>query len=139
MKEAPQPQVTSKVPRILCELFVYGVEDEKPIIKENLEELQKQLDKTRRNRNKIRVCFYIDKGEKSVEEKIEWFKENGKCKYFIPMHGVKEIKKGFITETLKKIRTFENSFNSLKKSNIKMFGKNNLKSEKIQEAEVVEE
>ncbi len=138
MSEKDQVQVTSKVPRILCELFVYGTEEQKPIIKENLDELQKQFNKARRNKNKIRVCFYIDKGEKTVAEKLEWFKENGKCKYFIALEGIKPIKKGFVSEVMGKIRTFENSFNSLKASNILMFGRNEESSASLEEAEILE-
>ena len=132
MSEKDQVQVTSKVPRILCELFVYGTEEQKPIIKENLDELQKQFNKARRNKNKIRVCFYIDKGEKTVAEKLEWFKENGKCKYVIALEGIKPIKKGFVSEVMGKIRTFENSFNSLKASNILMFGRNEESSASVE-------
>ena len=138
MTEQDQVKITSKVPRILCELFVYGTEEQKPKITENLEELQKQFNKARRNKNKIRVCFYIDKGEKTVSEKLEWFKENGKCKYFIALEGIQPIKKGFVTEITGKIRTFENAFNSLKSSNIMMFGLNEEPSSSIQEAEIIE-
>jgi hypothetical protein len=69
------------------------------------------------------VLWYIDKGEKDVEEKITWFKENGKCKYFIALDGTKEIPKDFVKLLLKKIRTFETSFNSLIASDIRVFGK----------------
>lgn len=134
---AEAPNVTSKVPRILCELFVYGIEADKPKIKDTLEELQRQMDKARRNKHKVRVCYYLDKGEKNLQEKLEWFKENGKCKYFIEIDGTKKISKDFVKDTLVKIRVFENSLKSIKSANIKIFGRSEPPSP-ISEAEVVE-
>lgn len=123
--EAQPVKVTTKVPRILVELFVYGVEKDKNIIKERLDELQKQMGKARKNLHKVRILWYVDKGEMSVQEKIEWFKENGKCKYFMAIDGTSEIPKEFIKNILKKIRTFETSFKSLRSSEILVFPKKN--------------
>ena len=81
--------------------------------------------------------WYIDKGEKSVDEKIQWFHENTDCKYFMILDGIKKIDKNFVKENLQKIKTFENSFNSLKSSNIEIFG-NKRNKNGIQDAEVIE-
>ena len=133
-----QPTVTTKVPRILCEIFVHGVESEKLICKGILDELQKQMDKARRNKNKIRVCWYIDNGEKDDQEKLEWFKENGKCKYFVILNAKSKVSKDYIKELLQRIRTFVNSFNSLKGFNVNIFGAPTRKQEEeIEEAQIV--
>lgn len=132
-----QVEPKMKVPRILCEIFVYGTENEKPKIKKILEELQTQMNKARRNRHKLRVCFYIDKGELSVEEKLEWFSKEGKCKYFKVLNADSKIDKDFVRNVLDKIRIFENSLNSLKKSEIKIFGLKQ-KEDEIEEAKIVD-
>lgn len=138
MENTPAPaEAKMKVPRILCELFVYGIEDEKPKIKAILEELQNQMNKARRNRNKIRVCYYMDNGQLSREEKLEWFKNEGKCKYFKTLSAESKIHKDFIRDILKKIRSFENSLNSLKQSDIKVFGSKNTDNN-IEEAIIVD-
>jgi hypothetical protein len=127
-----------KVPRILCEIFVYGTEDEKPKLKNLLDDLQIQMNKARRNRNKLRVCFYIDKGELSVQEKLEWFSKEGKCKYFKVLNADSKIDKNFIRDVLGKIRNFENSLSSLKKSNIKILGLKEKKEDEIEEAKILD-
>jgi microsomal dipeptidase-like Zn-dependent dipeptidase len=136
-KNEEEPTVTSKVPRILCEIFVYGLEDDKKKIHLNLSELQKQMEKTRRNKHKIRVCYYLDKGEKSLQQKMEWYKAHGKCKYFVAIQGTEPIAKDFVKNTLSQIRLFENSFKSMKAANIRMFGKSN-NPDGIEEAQEVE-
>lgn len=133
-KEPKKVEAKMKVPRILCELFVYGTEDQKPKIKSILDELQNQMNKARRNKHKIRVCFYVDKGELSVEEKLEWFKKEGKCKYYQVLNADTKVSKDYVKEVLNKIRIFENAFKSLKSSEIKVFGK----SEYIEDAKIVE-
>jgi hypothetical protein len=129
------------VPRVLLEIFIYGEESNKVKIAKNLDELQVQLAKSRKNRNKARLMYYLDKGEKTVEEKIEWFTLKAKCKYFIAIDGTKLVAKDFIKSKLQKIRTFENSFNSLKSSNINILGmkaEENSSNDGIQNAEIIE-
>ena len=133
----PQVEAKMKVPRILCELFVHGTEEERPKLKSILDELQNQMNKARRNKHKIRVCFYIDKGELSVQEKLEWFAKEGKCKYFQVINAETKIGKDYIKEVLNKIRIFENAFKSMKASDIKIFGRKD-EEEAIEEAKVID-
>lgn len=128
---------SQKVPRILFEIFVYGIEKNKGKVKNTLEELQRQIDKARKNKNKIRVLWYMDNGEKSDNQKKEWFLENGNCKYYKILDGTNEISKTYISDCLKKIRTFESSLMSLKKSDIKIFGKTENKTQ-IEEATLID-
>lgn len=133
------PKVKETVPRILLEIFLYGEEKDKKKIRSTIEELSKQLNQARGNKNKCRVLWYLDNGEKSIDEKIEWFHENTNCKYFIELDGTKKIEKNFMKDSLQKIRTFENSFNNLKSSGIKIFGKHkNSKNNNIKDAVEVE-
>lgn len=136
-EKSQQIEAKMKVPRILCELFVYGTENEKHKVKAILQELQNQMNKARRNKHKIRVCYYMDNGELSSQEKLEWFKREGKCKYFKVLNAESKINKDFIRDVLNKIRTFENSLESLKVSDIKIFG-SKIKEDNIEEAKIVE-
>lgn len=138
MKEKQQQvEAKMKVPRILCELFVYGTEEEKSTMKDMLDELQNQLNKARRNKHKIRVCYYIDKGELSNSEKLDWFSKEGKCKYYVAINTKTKITKDYVKDILNKIRIFENAFKSLKSSEIKMFGVKEEKS-KVEEATLID-
>jgi hypothetical protein len=125
------------VPPILCELFVHGTEEEKPKLKKILDELQIQMDKARRNKHKIRVCWYIDKGELSESEKIDWFSKEGKCKYYKVITVKTKVSKDFVKDLLNKIRIFENAFKSLKGSEINIFNLIKSKNEP-KEATVIE-
>ena len=122
-------KVKENVPRILFEIFLHGEEKDKEKIGRTIKLFETQLNKARSNKNKCRILWYIDKGEKSVDEKIQWFHEN--------TDGIKKIDKNFVKENLQKIKTFENSFNSLKSSNIEIFG-NKRNKNGIQDAEVIE-
>jgi hypothetical protein len=135
--EKKEVEAKMKVPRILCELFVYGTEGDKSAMKEMLEELQNQLNKARRNKHKIRVCYYIDKGELSESEKLDWFAKEGKCKYYVAINPKTKITKDYVKDILNKIRIFENAFKSLKSSEIKMFGTKEVKS-KVEEATLID-
>ena len=130
-------KVKENVPRILFEIFLHGEEKDKEKIGRTIKLFETQLNKARSNKNKCRILWYIDKGEKSVDEKIQWFYENTDCKYFMILDGIKKIDKNFVKENLQKIKTFENSFNSLKSSNIEIFG-NKRNKNGIQDAEVIE-
>lgn len=113
-------KVKQKSPRILLELLVYGTEDNRPKIQSMLDEIQVQLNKARKNRNKVRLLWYIDKGEKSIDEKKEWLIENANCKYFVFTPEDNKVSKTYIRDLLQKIRLFENAFNSLKSSDIQL-------------------
>ena len=133
------PKVKEDIPKILLEIFLYGEEKDKKKIRTVIEDLSKQLNQARTNKNKCRVLWYLDNGEKSVQEKLQWFDKNTNCKYFIALDGTKTIKKNFIKDSLQKIRIFENSFNNLKSCSIKIFGKHDFsKKDSIKNTELFE-
>jgi len=111
------------IPRILLEVFLYGEEKDKEKIKHTIDDLQRQLNQARANKNKARILWYIDNGEKSPFEKIEWFYKNTNCKYFIILDGTVKVDKAYLKNTLQKIRTFEYSLSTLKSANIFIYGK----------------
>lgn len=131
---------TAKVPRILLEILVAGEESQKKQIKSLLDSIQSQMNKARRNKNKVRVLWYIDNGEKSQEEKNAWLVENANCKYYVLLKHDSKIDSSYISNLLKKIRSFEQSFASMKAANIRVKGmKETSKNSSIDDAVVVEE
>ena len=67
----PTPNVKETVPKILLEIFLYGEEKDKKKISSSIEELSKQLNQARANKNKCRVLWYLDNGEKNLD--AYWF------------------------------------------------------------------
>lgn len=126
-----QMDVKQKVPRILLEIFVFGTEENKPAIKRLNDNLQEQMSKQRKNKNRVRILWYIDKGEKTIEEKKQWLEENANCKYFIyATDGEKySIPSDFVRSTLIKIKKLEDAIESMKTSKIIISKKKPVKDE----------
>ena len=105
-------QVTEKAPRVLIEFLVYGVEEEKPKIKPMLDDLQNQL--YNHKKGKLgRILWYIDAGEKTVEEKKEWLKENARAKYYIILEGY-NLPKDYAKSVFLKIKKLEDAIDNAK-------------------------
>lgn len=120
MSELNTQVQTPTTPKILLEFFVFGTEDKKKQVKKLNEELQKQMDSHRKTRNRCRVLWYMDKGEKTPEEKKEWFMENAKCKYYIFANDGEtfHVSNDFVVKTLEKVKKIEDAIVSLKKAGI---------------------
>ena len=127
---------TEKVPRILLEILVHGVEKDKKRIHECLTDINSQMQKSRSNKHKARILWYIDKGELTQEEKEKWLIENSNCKYYCFIEPLAGVGKKFVSETLSKIRALENSIKSVKAANI-MISKKKPEPD-IEEAKIIE-
>lgn len=114
--------MTDKAPKILLEILVYGVESEKPKIKKMLDNIQEQLSKTKYGK-KARVLWYIDKGEKTDEEKKQWLIDNANCIHYIFTNQNHTVTPTFVKDTVLRIKNFHKALTVLKNSNIK-FSKN---------------
>ena len=114
--------VKTSVPRILFEILLYGDESNQKFNARISNELQEQFNKQRRNKNKARALWYIDKGEKSEEEKIEWLLKNSYCKYYVilNLNDLHLLTKGYVKLHLDKIRTLENAVLGIKSLQIKV-------------------
>ncbi len=114
--------VTEKAPRVLLEIFVMGVEEDKPKIKKMNDELQAQMAK-HRNGKRARILWYVDKGEKTEQEKIQWFMENCRSKYniFAPTKTY-SVKPDFVQSALIAIKKMEDSIDTAKKMGIARTG-----------------
>tara|TARA_R110001599_G_C12211952_1_gene656633 strand:+ start:911 stop:1321 length:411 start_codon:yes stop_codon:yes gene_type:complete len=114
-----QPE-EKNVPKILLEFLIYGTDEDKPLVTKALDELQKQQSNSRAATKRMRILWYMDKGEKTPDEKKAWFERNRKCKYFKFIEPPYEIPKNFVKDCLQKIRLCENAVNSLKGAGIEL-------------------
>lgn len=117
-----QTEVKQIASKILLEIFVFGTEDKKSSVKRLNEELQKQLGKQRKNKNRARILWYIETKDKSVEEIKEWFNENSSCKYFIYATNGQDynIPSDFVSSALSKIKKLEDTIKNFKASGIEL-------------------
>ena len=116
---AVQPQ-EKDVPKILLEFLLYGLEENKLKITKALDELQLQQQKSRAASHRMRILWYIDKGEKTSEEKKKWLLEHKKCKYYKFIELPYLIPKNLVKDCMQKIRVCENSIKSMKKFGIEV-------------------
>jgi hypothetical protein len=82
LPEQPTIVAEVKIPRILLEIFIYGVKEDNDKIKKLTDNIQNQLYKPKLH-NKARILYYVDGGEKTIEEKKQWLIDNCKCKYYV--------------------------------------------------------
>lgn len=105
--------VSEKAPKILLEILTYGLEENKTAMKRMNEELQKQMD-TRKAKNRVRILYYIDKGELSVDEKKAWLIDKAVCKYYVFAPDDYKVSEDYIKTILDKIKKAEDSIQAMK-------------------------
>lgn len=127
--------------RVLLEIGVFGLEENKDKIAECLGKIQKQIDRlSEKEKNSVRAMYYLDNGEKTDEEKIKWLNDNTKSYFYTTLNktslGEYKVPRNYVSSLLGKITTFTNAMKGLKSSGIK---KQKISLEpKIDEAIVVE-
>jgi hypothetical protein len=112
------------VPTVLLEIGVFGLEENKDKIGKCVDKIQKQLDKLdEKEKNSVRIIYYLDKGEKTDKEKIDWINENTKALFSVLVNKTSKDKykvpRMYVTTILGKIRMFKNALENLKSSGIK--------------------
>jgi len=120
----------SKVPKCLVEILVYGIQENKEAIDRMNANIQDQL--ANHKKGKLgRLLWYVDKGEKTVEEKKNWLIENSHSRYqiFVPENYV--VGKDYIKTIFSKIKKLDDSFISAKQFGL-TFHNNDKKHEKLQ-------
>lgn len=119
-KQEKQPEIVKpteqNVSRVLLEILFHGLEENKYEIKNLLEDLQKQIGKSKKS---VRILWYVDKGEKTVEEKEQWLIDNAKSKYYV-IFDEKKYSQDYVKDALSSIKKFEESFNNLKEQGVKI-------------------
>lgn len=112
-EKAPEVKATIKHNRILLEFLVFGVEADKKKITKMTDDLQKQMF-TKDNIKRARVLWYIDKGQKTNEEKKQWLLDNCLCKYYVFTPENYHVDKKYVNKILASIKQFELKLNSMK-------------------------
>ena len=108
-----------QVSKVLLEILIYGEEKDKNKLNQFMEDIQEQIKNAKQSR-RVRLLFYIDKGEKQDQEKIDWLIENSVCKYYLIVNPKDEQFKGYIVpkdyikNCMKNIKTFEESYEKMK-------------------------
>ena len=113
-------QVDAKMsaPLILCEVLAYGTEENKPKIKMMLLKMQRLIDKSNINNSKIRVLWYVDNGEKSIEEKKEWLINESNCIFYVFAPEDHKIPNNYINNLMIGVNMFERAIATLRKDGI---------------------
>jgi hypothetical protein len=117
MENKPVEPIEEKAPKILLEILTYGKEENKSAMKRMNEELQKQMD-TRKAKNRVRILYYIDKGELSVEEKKAWLIDKAVCKYFVFAPEDYNVSEDYVKSLLDKIKKTEDSIQAMKNAGL---------------------
>ena len=108
-----------QVSKVLMEILIYGEETDKDKINQFMENIQEQIKDSKQSR-RVRLLFYIDKGEKQDQEKVNWLIENSVCKYYLVINPKDEAFKGYVVpkdyikNCMKNIKTFEESYEKMK-------------------------
>lgn len=113
-------QQIMKAPKILCEVLIHGLEADKPKIKKMLDKLQRLIDKSKTNRNKVRALWYIDSGEKSIEEKKQWLIDNSNCVFYVFTPEDYKIADNYLNNIMLGVNMFDNSLKLMRNEGVKM-------------------
>ena len=111
---------TMKASKILCELLVYGVESDKGKIKRMLDKLQRLIDKSKTNQSRVRALWYIDSGEKTIEEKKQWLIDNSNCIFYVFMPEDYKIADNYISNIMLGVNMFDNSLKLMRSEGVVM-------------------
>jgi hypothetical protein len=115
-----QAEGKMKAPLILCEVLVYGLTENKPKMKKILDQLQKQIDRSKINKAKVRVLWYMDSGEKTIEEKKEWLINESNCVFYVFAPEDLQIPDNYISNLMIGVNMFDRSVNLMRKEKIVM-------------------
>jgi len=109
-----------KAPLILCEVLVYGLIENKGKMKWLLEKLQKQIDKSKTNKAKVRILWYLDNGEKTIEEKKQWLIEQSNCVFYVFAPEELKVPDNYISNLMTGVNLFDRSLGLMRKEGIVM-------------------
>jgi hypothetical protein len=138
----PEPQegieVKQKPSRVLIELLVFGHDKDKPKVNDLNKELQEQLSKHRKTKNRVRVFWKINNDE-SIEEMKQWLIENSECKYSVFATDGKNysVPSNFVVSIVDKVKKLEDAIKSVRDADV-FVSKKKPEIAKISEAQVIE-
>jgi len=122
---------TEKVHRVLLEVLVPGKWEKRESLKKRVNELQEQLNKSRKAGSRVRVMFYCDKedGDMTMDDVKQWLMNRAHSKYIAFAPDI--IPSDYIKESLIRIKKLEDSIERAKSYGIKplpKLAKNTIKS-----------
>lgn len=117
VKNLPGIQTTVIAPKVLLEIFIYGTNEKKTEYEKLIKSLEKQLNAVK-NPNEVSAQWYIDNGELSEEQKIQWFMERANCYYYITSNAT-SIKSDFIKQAITRVKNLQTAQYGAKNMNIK--------------------
>jgi len=115
----PQSEAQAKmiVPRIMLEILIYGENKDKAKIHAMSESINKQILKSK-NKAFARQLFYIDNGEKTVEQKKEWLTEHARCAFQVFAPDDYIVADNYVVNLLMGCKLFDRSIGLMKKAGI---------------------
>jgi sugar-specific transcriptional regulator TrmB len=125
--------VKMKAPLIFCEILAHGLEENKPKIKKMLEKLQRLIDKSKTNQKRVRVLWYVDNGEKTIEEKKEWLINESHCIFYVFTPEDHIIPDNFISNFMIGVNMFDRAMKLMRKDGVVM--KKNTPKENVEETQ----
>lgn len=133
----PGIEVKQKPHRVLVEILVFGHDKDKTKVHNLNKELQEQLSKHRKTKNRVRVFWRVNNDE-SIEEMKQWLIDNSECKYYVFATDGKNytIPNNFVVSVVDKIKKLEDSILAIRNAGI-VVSKKKPEIAKIEEAEVV--
>lgn len=114
---------TMKTPLILMEILSYGTTEDKPKIKKMFARIQAQLAKSKVNKSKARLLWYIDNGEKTEEEKKEWLINEANSVFYVFAPLSYKVPDNYISNLMIGPNMFDRAMKLLRSEGIKMKGK----------------
>lgn len=105
------------IPFAMLEVLVYGNEDDKAKIKKMMDNIQEQMYKCKKGKY-ARILWYIDKGEKTEDEKKQWLIDNCNAKYYVFAPDTHTVKPDWVKNTLNSIKKFEDSLRTMQSYNV---------------------
>jgi len=110
--------VKTTVPFADLEILVYGEEENKAKIDAMIKDIYNQINTCKDGRC-ARIMYYLDKGEKTSEEKRQWMLENMKCRFYVFADNVNfKVEPDFIKKSISAIVRYHKAWLHLKDKGI---------------------
>jgi hypothetical protein len=113
-----QADAKMSAPLILCEVLAYGLEENKPKIAKMLLKMQRLIDKSKTNKSNIRLLWYVDKGEKTIEEKKEWLINQSNCIFYVFAPEDHKIPDNYVNNLMIGVNMFNRAVATMRKEGI---------------------
>jgi len=111
---------TIKFALALCEILVYGNEENRDKMKMMLNKLQHQINKSKTNKNKVRILWYMGEENQTIEKKKEWLINESNCIFYVFAPDTYKIPDNYIANLMIGVNLFDKSLGLMRKEGIVM-------------------